>query len=146
MLPDPTTFETLSADRRALWDRYLDNDKVLFTKHVGLVLDDVRLDYCCLRLPSRPELLQAGGAVHGGVVATLIDTACVPAVGSGFETARPYATIDLHVQYVGAAVDQDLVAAAWVTRRGRSIVFCEAGVETAEGKPLAKGALTFKVS
>ena len=88
MLPDPTTFETLSADRRALWDRYLDNDKVLFTKYVGLILDDVRLDYCRLRLPSRPELLQAGGAVHGGVVATLIDTACVPAVGSGFETGR----------------------------------------------------------
>ena len=80
-------------------------------------------------------------------MASLIDTACVPAVGSGFTEARPFATVDLHLQYLGAGrPDDDLVAAAWVTRRGRSIVFCEAEVATASGTTLAKGALTFKGS
>ena len=70
----------------------------------------------------------------------------MPAVGSGFTEARPYSTIDLHIQYLGASGTDDLVAAAWVTKRGRSIVFCAAGVTTAAGKPVAKGSVTFKVS
>ncbi len=76
---------------------------------------------------------------------TLLDTSCVPAVGSGFEKARPYSTISMHVQFLAGSADSDLVAAGWVTRRGNSIVFCEAEVETTDGKTLAKGALAFKI-
>ncbi len=145
-LPNPTDFAPLDADRAALWQRYGTGDRPLFVNLVGLTVEEVRTDYCRLALAFRPELLQAGGAVHGGVIASLIDTACVPAVGSGFTEARPYSTIDLHIQYMGAAGEDDLVAAAWVTRRGRSIVFCDAGVETASGRVVARGSLTFKVS
>lgn len=146
MLADPNDYEPLDDRRAALWNRYGRGDTPLFVKLVGLEVADVRVDYCRLELAFRDELQQAGGAVHGGVLASLIDTACVPAVGSGFTEARPYSTIDLHIQYLGASGTDDLVAAAWVTKRGRSIVFCEAGVTTAAGKPLAKGSLTFKVS
>lgn len=145
-LPDPDSYDVLPPERDVLWQRYGKGDRPLFVKLVGLSVAEVRLDYCRLSLPFRPELLQAGGAVHGGVLATLIDTACVPAVGSGFTEARPYSTIDLHIQYLGAAGQDDLVAAAWVTKRGRSIVFCDAAVETSSGKAVAKGSLTFKVS
>lgn len=146
-LPDPAAFTPLAPDGQALWSRYGTGDRPLFVKLVGLRVAEVRIDYCRLELASRDDLLQAGGAVHGGVIASLIDTACVPAVGSGFTEARPYSTIDLHVQYQGAARQgDDLVAAAWVTRRGRSIVFCEAAVATASGTTVARGALTFKVS
>jgi len=146
-LPDPSDFDELDQRRRDLWGRYGRSDQTLFVNLVGLTIDETRLDYCRLSLPSRAELLQAGGAVHGGVIASLIDTACVPAVGSGFTEARPYSTIDLHVQYMGAARDgDDLVAAAWVTKRGRSIVFCDAEVETAAGRTVARASLTFKIS
>ncbi|MDG2113926.1 MAG: PaaI family thioesterase [Actinomycetota bacterium] len=145
-LPDPSSFTELTPELQALWQRYAKSDRPQFMSHVGLSVDEVRLDYCHLSLPFHAALLNAGGAIHGGVVATLIDTACVPAVGSGFTKARPYSTIDLHIQYMGAAAEDDLEAAAWVTKRGRSIVFCDAEVATTAGKTLARGSLTFKVS
>ena len=145
-LPDAQSFEALNANGVALWQRYGRGDRPLFVTLVGLSIDEVRIDYCRLSLPFRAELLQSGGAVHGGVLATLIDTACVPAVGSGFTEARPYSTIDMHIQYLGASGKDDLVAAAWVTKRGRSIVFCDAAVETTTGRRVASGSLTFKVS
>ena len=149
-LPDPDQFEPLTGEAAERWQRYGRASQHLFVNLVGLTVAEVRLDYCRLALAIRPELKQAGGAVHGGVLATLLDTACVPAVGSAFEKAQPYSTINMNVQYLGAAAEGDLVAAGWVTRRGRSIVFCEAAVATADGATggtmLAKAALTFKVS
>ncbi len=144
-LPDPSSFEELSDHQKALWARYGSGEDPLFVQLVGLEVQEVRRDYCRVALPFRPELLQAGGVIHGGVLTTLLDTSCVPAVGSGFEKARPYSTISMHVQFLSGSDNSDLVAAAWVTRRGRSIVFCEAEVETADGKTLAKGALAFKI-
>jgi len=147
-LPDPGRFDSLDPDRADLWARYGRPDRPLFVNLVGLRIAEVRVGYCRLVLPFRNELLQSGGAVHGGVVATLIDTACVPAVGSGFTEARPYSTIDMHVQFQGNPGTSDLVAAAWVTRRGRSIVFCDAAVVTDDERAatVASGRLTFKVS
>ncbi len=105
----------------------------------------VRLDYCKIDLKFRPELLQAGGFVHGGLLATLMDTACVPAVGSGFTERRAYSTIDAHIQYQSSTKDDDLETVSWVTKRSKTIVFCESIVATASGRTLAKGAFTFKV-
>ena len=144
-LPDPSSFTELSDDQKALWAKFGSGDDPLFVQLIGLQVHEVRRDYCRIGLPFRPELLQAGGAIHGGVLMTLLDTSCVPAVGSGFEKARPYSTISMHVQFLAGSADSDRVAAGWVTRRGNSIVFCEAEVETTDGKTLAKGALAFKI-
>ena len=145
-MPNPSSFQPLQAEAAQRWGRYGRASQKLFVNLVGLTVAEVRLDYCRLTLPVRSELKQAGGAVHGGVLATLLDTACVPAVGSAFEQAQPYSTINMNVQYLGAAIEDDLVAAGWVTKRGRSIVFCEAEVETSQGATVAKASLTFKVS
>lgn len=145
-LPDPERFQPLSDEAATRWARYGRTSQNLFVNLVGLVVAEVRLDYCRLELTVRDELKQAGGVVHGGVLATLLDTACVPAVGSDFKQAQPYSTINMSVQYQGAATQGGLVAAGWVTRRGRSIVFCEAEVATTRGDMLAKAALTFKVA
>ena len=144
-LPDPSSFEELSDRQKALWARYGSGNDPLFVQLVGLQVQEVRRDYCRLALPFRPDLLQAGGVIHGGVLTTLLDTSCVPAVGSAFEKARPYSTISMHVQFLAGSNDGDLVAAGWVTRRGKSIAFCEAEVATTDGKTLAKGALSFKI-
>lgn len=144
-VPDPSLFQELSEDKKALWGKYGSSPNPLFIKLVGINIAEIRVDYCKLSLPFRPELLQAGGAVHGGVLSTLMDTACVPAVGSGFDAARPYSTIGMHVQFLSGASAGDLEAFGWVTKRGKSIVFCEAAVQTMQGKTLATASLTFKI-
>lgn len=118
----------------------------LYPSLVGFDVEEVRRDYARLRLPFRRQLLQAGGVVHGGVAASLIDSAVVPAIGAAYEPGARFSTLDLHVQYLGAVVDEDLVAEGWIVRRGRSIVFCEAEVVTDPGgRLIARGQMTYKV-
>ena len=119
----------------------------LFPQLVGLEIEDVRADYCRMRLPFRPELLQAAGVVHGGAIATLLDSVIVPAVGGVLERNARFSTVDLHVQFLGAVGDDDLVAEGWVTRRGRTVVFCESeAVAASTGRPAGKALLTYNVT
>jgi uncharacterized protein (TIGR00369 family) len=142
--PDPAGFDLLSPEQATRWSRYGAGDDPLFIRHVGMEIVEIRTDYCRLVVPWSPQLMQAGGAIHGGVLASVLDTTCVPALGSGFDKAQPFATIDMHIQYVGAGRENDdLVAVGWVTKRGRSVAFCSAEVASAAGKTLATARLTF---
>ena len=46
---------------------------------------DPRSTTARMRLPYRDELNQPAGVVHGGAIATLIDTVVVPAVASAYD-------------------------------------------------------------
>lgn len=122
-------------------------DRTYFPSLVGLVVEEVRTDYCRMRLPYRPELEQPAGVVHGGAIATLVDTVVVPAVGQAYPVTTRYSTVDMHVQYLSALVASDAVAEGWIVRRGRTMVFCEAEVLAADtGRLVARGLLTYHVS
>jgi uncharacterized protein (TIGR00369 family) len=139
-------FAPLPEDRAERWLRFGTWERTYFPSLVGVVVEEVRTDYCRMRLPFRPELTQPHGLVHGGAIATLVDTVLVPAVGAAYDPGWGYATVTMTVQYLGAVADEDLVAEGWVTQRGRSTVFGQAEVATAGGRPVATGSLVYKVS
>ena len=113
---------------------------------LGFQLDRVRPEFCRLSLPFKPELRTAGDVVHGGVIATLIDSAGVVAAWSDADpSATRGATADLSVSYLSAAHAVDLVAEARVLRRGRSLVFIEVDVTASSGERIAKGLVTYKL-
>lgn len=128
------------------WARFPRWDRTYFPNVVGLVVEELRADYCRMRLPYRPDLDQPSGVVHGGAIATLIDTVVVPAVGARYDPGWQYMTLTMNIQYLGAVAGEDAVAEGWITQRGRSIVFCRAEVTTASGRPAATGTLVYKVS
>ncbi len=137
----PLDPETLDA-----WAGFLRWKEVTyFPQEVGLVVEEIRTDYARMRLPFRPELNQPAGVVHGGAIATLIDTVVVPAIGQAYEIGRVYLTIGMNISYLGAVVGEDAVAEGWVEQRGRSIVFSSAEVRTESGKLAAQASLTYKV-
>jgi uncharacterized protein (TIGR00369 family) len=138
--------EPLPPDRVERWSRFGRWDRTYFPSLVGLVLEEVRQDYARMRLPFRPELEQPAGAIHGGVIATMIDTVVVPAVGAYYERMPPMLTIDMQVRYLGAAREADLVAEGWVVRRGRVVVFCQSEVRTVAGDLVAEGWTTYRVT
>jgi uncharacterized protein (TIGR00369 family) len=111
-----------------------------------MVMEDARIDYARLRLPYRPELNQPAGVMHGGAIASLIDTTVVPAIGSYYDEMPRMLTISLTVNYLGAIVEEDAVCEGWVERRGKSIVFCAAEVcGVTSGKVAATASLVYKV-
>ena len=140
-------YEPLPDDAAARWAKFGRSETVFYPMLLGLEVEETRIDYCRMRMPFRPELLQPGGVVHGGAIASLMDAVLVPAVGSVLGPKDRYSTVDLHVQYIGAVKDEDVVAEGWVTRRGRTVVFGESeAVGATSGRLIAKSVLTYSVS
>lgn len=117
-----------------------------FPNFLGIRFEEVRLDYGRATLPYRPELDQPAGMIHGGVIASLIDTVVVLPLLSALDAPpRKLLTIDLHIHYFDAAVKEDLVAEGWVKRRGRSTAFVAAEVKSASGKLIAEGNMAYRI-
>jgi|SRR5688572_27396133 uncharacterized protein (TIGR00369 family) len=140
-------YDALDAETAARWANFGQRVPLTFPGLLGLEVEEVRVDYCRMRLPAREQLLQAGGAVvHGGVIASLLDSVVVPAIGAGLPEDAEFATVDLHVQY-HRALRGAAVAEGWVTRRGRRVVFCESEAISADtGHVIARALLTYNVS
>lgn len=139
-------FEPLAGPVGERWARFPSGwDRPYFPTVVGLELEEIRTDYARMRLPFRPELEQPAGVVHGGAIATLIDTVVVPAVGQAYDAGWAYFTVQMNIRFIGAVAGQDAVAEGWIEQRGRSTVFCRAEVRTDDGALAADGTLVYAV-
>jgi len=100
-----------------------------------------------LTLAYRPELATMGQTVHGGAIATALDTAAMAAAWSGAELPERLAgaTASMAVEYVSAASGQDLEVDATLLRRGRSLCSVEAEARTPDGTLVAKALVTYKL-
>lgn len=140
-------YKPLPENRVALWSKFGKWDRTWFPSFLGIELEEARLDYARMRLKYKPEFNQPAGVVHGGVIASLIDTVVVPVIGGGYDHPHQMFTIDLQIRYLAPIIEQDLVAEGWIEQRGRSIVFCNAEVRGGDdGKVAATAYLTYKVS
>ena len=85
-------------------------------------------------------------AMHGGVVATLLETAPTLEVTARTAPAVRVRTISCHVNYLRGAVDRDMDASVQVQRLGRRIAFCEATAwQTTRDEPVAWAAVALRV-
>jgi uncharacterized protein (TIGR00369 family) len=114
-----------------------------FVGHLGMRLTDVQPGRATLVMPFAERLI----TIHGGAIASLIDTAAMVAAWSEAEvTGNPRgSTVALTVNYLTAADGEDLQATASVLRRGRSLVYLDIEVRGASGKLVAKGLATYKL-
>lgn len=118
--------------------------KTYFVNIAGLEVEELRTDYARMTMPFQESNLQAAGLMHGGAIATLIDTVVVPAIGTGLPSGSLWSTIELHVQYHRPLLS-NAVAEGWIVKRGKSVVFTRAEVTDAEGRLAAVGTATYMV-
>jgi uncharacterized protein (TIGR00369 family) len=83
-----------------------------------------------------------GRVVHGGMVATLLDTAMGGACWSVMDGHEHFLTGDLHVEYYRSARPGLLRAEGLVVHRTKRVVFCSAELTDAEGTPTASARCT----
>jgi uncharacterized protein (TIGR00369 family) len=78
-------------------------------------------------LPIDSRLHNPMGAVHGGAIAALADTAMGIAFGRTLDETRDFATIDLHIHFMRPVRGSRLKAVASVRQRGLRIgyVVCD---------------------
>ena len=146
-IPNPTDCAALLSEANEKWGTFPGHmGGANCAQLVGIQLEEVRADYARMRVPWRPEIRQPAGMMHGGALATLVDTVVVPAIACAYEKVPVMLTLNLSLSYLGGILGSDAIAHGWVTRRGRSIVFCEAVVADESGNLAVRGTLTYKVS
>ena len=145
LAPNALRFAPLPPEKLARWAAFPNIGTPIFPAMVGLELDEVRTDYARMRLPYRQELTQPAGVMHGGAIMTLIDTVVVPAVASGYDEIMDLFTVSLTTNFIGPVIDEAAVAEGWVEKRGRTTVFCQATVRTANRGLVANASLVYTV-
>jgi uncharacterized protein (TIGR00369 family) len=120
-----------------------------FFKLIGLEVLDVEPGRSRTRIEHRPDLTQPAGILHGGVIASLIDTGIAHALlmTDRFQELRAeggaLVSVDLRVKYFRPVSEAGIVCESTVTRMGRQIIHAESVVTSDEGKEVARGDATY---
>jgi len=97
-------------------------ENVPFAHLIGMELGEVTRGAATVRLAVRDNLRQNRGVVHGGVTASLIDTAAAFAILPLLEPGQSTTTIDLTIHYLRPLLSGQAVARARVLRAGRRLI------------------------
>ena len=81
-----------------------------------------------IELPFREELTQQHGFLHGGIVATIVDSACGYAALTLMPVDSAVLTIEYKVNFVSPATGKRLIARGRVTKPGRTVTVCAGDV------------------
>ena len=114
-----------------------------FAQLMGMRLVDLQPDTAVIEIDMRDDLRHPGGILHGGVTATLIDTAMAFAVRTRVGPTDPTATIDLTVHYLRPHIDGTFTCTAKVVRAGKRIFTVSADVHNEEGSLIATAISTY---
>jgi len=115
--------------------------RVPFATFLGIELEQAEPGSATLRLNIRDELRQIHGVMHGGAIATLIDTATAFAIVTLLEDKERFSTVDLMVNYLRPLKEGTATARARVLRAGRRLITVSAEVFD-DGGNLAATALS----
>lgn len=114
---------------------------------LGITFDRYEPDDVVVRLPFHEQLTNDGEVYHGGVIATMLDTAGAAAAWSNhdFDKGSRASTVSLSVQFIGAARRSDLLCHGWAVRRGRDLIFCEITATDEGGRVVAHALQTYRI-
>lgn len=118
-------------------------DDLPFAKLIGIELDQISEGVATLGLQVRNNLTQNNGVVHGGAIASLIDTAAAFAIVSLLSSGERVTTVDLTVSYLRPLTTGRARATARVVRAGRRLITVSGEVLDDGGKLVATALTTY---
>ena len=116
---------------------------VPFAKLLGIELMAAEPGAVTLGLRIRDDLRQIHGVLHGGAIASLIDTATAFAIVTQLTRAEKFTTVDLTVNYLKPLKDGTATAQARVVRAGRRLFTVTAEVRDDDGSLAAMAVSTY---
>ena len=115
--------------------------EVPVSKALGLSLEYDSDGRAMVRMPRNPRFDHGGADTHGGILATLLDTAGWFTVAAACR--GPVVTSDIHVRLLQAAKQRNLVATARIVRLGARSAVAEMSVSSDDGELVAVGTASF---
>lgn len=143
-MAEPLTEEEQHKRRQAVRDMM---PTTPFLAGLGIVFERYEPDNVTIRLPFRDDLTNDGTYFHGGVIASVMDTAGAAAAWSNhdFDKGMRASTVAMSVQYTGAAKQCDLLCHARTTRRRKELTFTEITATDADGNVVAHAVQTYRI-
>lgn len=118
-------------------------DAVPFARLIGIKLESVEPGAAVLSMEVRDELRQNHGVVHGGAIASLIDSstafAIIPLLAENVRTT----TVNLTIHYLRPLLQGTARASARVLRAGRRVITVSAELFDHEEKLAATALSTY---
>lgn len=143
-MADPLTDEQQQKRRRAIADLM---PQTPFMGGLGIVFERYEPDDVTIRLPFREDLTNDGIYFHGGVIASVMDTAGAAAAWSNhdFDKGTRASTVSMSIQYTGAAKRSDLLCHGRTVRRRRELTFTEITATDTDGNVVAHAVQTYRI-
>ena len=115
-----------------------------FADWLGIVVETIGDGHVVMRMAPRTETFNRRGVVHGGVLASLLDSAMARAARTVDGVRELGGTTDLHLQFLRPALGE-LRAEAWVQHAASTLVFCRAELRDGSGALVCAGTASLRV-
>jgi uncharacterized protein (TIGR00369 family) len=135
-----TTYDDAAQDVRERFAR-----SEFHSRWLALTLERVDRGEVDVAMDVQPHHLNLMGTLHGGMIATLADTATGLALRSTLEEGMTFTTTQLGVTFLAPGREGRILAKGRVVKSGRRFGYAEADVVDAEGRLLARATATFAV-
>lgn len=113
---------------------------------LSMNLVDIGIGFAEVQIITEDKHMQLLGVVHGGVLASLIDTVAFWAVYYGIEDHDAWLTsVDLKLNYLSPATSKKLIAKGRQIKVGRKLCYAEAQVNTEDDRIIAHGTSTLMI-
>ncbi len=119
-----------------------------YMRQLGMEFVEGAEGYVKTKLPFRKENTTAGDALHGGAIASLIDTTGSLAAWTTAELGNPRyfgSTVGVNVNYLSGAIGEAIFAEGRVLKRGKEIIYSDVRVTNGAGKLLAQGTVVYRI-
>ncbi|TDK41034.1 PaaI family thioesterase [Antarcticimicrobium luteum] len=129
----PETLQQILSENFAAWVQALD-----------LTVQEADTEHVLMRMPLGDHLARVGGIVSGQALAALADTTMVLAAVAHAGRFRPFATTDLHTQFLRPGTGSAILCHARIVRAGKALVFARAEMTGADdSRMVASATATF---
>jgi len=114
-----------------------------FVRHIGMRITDLAWGRATFEMDAAEFRLQPFGVVHGGNIATLIDSAAFWACFLAMDSDDDGLTsVDVKLNYLAAARVEPLRCEGTLIKAGKTLSYAEAEVRGGDGRLLAHGTST----
>ena len=123
---------------------FLQENFAAWVQALDLTVTQATPEGVTLSMPITDSLARVGGIVSGQALAALADTSMVLAAIAHTGEFKPFATTDLHTQFLRPGRGSAILCRAEVIRAGKSLVFTRAEMrEETSGKMISTATATF---
>lgn len=136
--------KTWTRQQRQVLQRILRRVGIL--RFLGLSVIRVEPGRAIVELGVQKRFLHMQGFLHGGILATVADTAAALALVPMVPRGTRMATVEMKINFLERVHAGRIRVVAWIVRKGQSLAVGEADVKDLKGRLLAKSLMTYSFS